>query len=357
MTSALLQAFDFQVSWCQEPAPFTALVLQRTRRWLERDAAAHAALDSLMPDPQAGALPLRWAAALHHLALQGVAPFAALWRKATMPNAGGFDSATENAVSRALLTAWSQHRLHLNQALSRAPQTNEVQRSAALLPGLLQVAHRTGLPVALLEIGASAGLNLWCDRYRYEHGIWGWGEAQAPLTLRSTWIGPKPAEAGTDLHIVQRAACDLHPVDLLQAGEALRLASFVWVDQVDRLQRLHLALQAVTEWMRVADLAVQAMPASAFVKAELARARPGQATVLMHSLVWQYLDDEEQRAIFTQIETAGQRATARAPLAWLRFEPPAANAAVELRCRLWPGRDDRLLARCHPHASSIEWLD
>ncbi len=367
MTSPLLQAFDWQVQWCQGPAPFTALVLQRTRQWLQRDAQAHAALAAFTADPLAGAVPLRWAAALHHLALQGVAPFATLWRSALAPPAQrpplatpaptGFDAGAAEAISRAVQAAWLHHRSHMDQALSRAPQTNEVQRSAALLPGLLFIADQTKLPVALLELGASAGLNLWCDRYRHDHGAWSWGDVQAPLTLRSEWVGPVPAEAGTDLRIAHRAGCDPHPLNLHQAGEPLRLASFIWPDQTERMARLRSAMQAVEGWMRVADLAIQARPASAFVKRELATPRPGLATVLMHSVVWQYLDDEEQRAIFTQVEVAGQRATAKAPLAWLRFEPPTADGNVELRCRLWPGRGDRLLARCHPHASRIEWLE
>ena len=72
--SALLRAFDFQVQWCREPAPFTAQVLQRTRLWLEQDEAAHAAFAALSADPMAGAVALRWAAALHHLALRGLQP-------------------------------------------------------------------------------------------------------------------------------------------------------------------------------------------------------------------------------------------------------------------------------------------
>lgn len=374
--SPLLDAFDRQVLWCKTAAPFTALVLQRTRLWLQRDAHAHAVLtaaalgSSQRADPLAAAIPLRWAAALHHLALQGVAPFAGLWPSTakglhsaaadvTAAGAAAPSPQLNAAIGRALQVAWLKHRPQLDRALAHPPQTNEVQRSAALLPALLFVAAQTKLPLVLLELGASAGLNLWCDRYRYEHGVWQWGDPAAPLTLRSEWLGQSPevnTEASTDLRVVYRAGCDLHPVDLTQPDEALRLASFVWADQADRLQRLRSAAAAVVPWLQAAGTPVAAKPASAFLKAELARARPGTATVLMHSVVWQYLGDEEQRLIFTQLEGAGQRATDNAPLAWVRFEPPAADGHVELRCRIWPGRQDMLLARCHPHGSRIEWV-
>lgn len=370
-TSPLLDAFDRQVLWCQTAAPFTALVLQRTRLWLQRDPHAHAVLtaaalgSSQQADPLAAAIPLRWAAALHHLALQGVAPFAGLWPStAAGPGAAAGGAAASSpqvkaAIGRALQVAWLKHRPQLDRALAHPPQTNEVQRSAALLPALLHVAAQTRLPLALLELGASAGLNLWCDRYRYEHGVWQWGDPAAPLVLRSEWLGPGPAaasEASTDFRVMYRAGCDLRPVDLTQSDEALRLASFVWSDQADRLQRLRSAAAAVVPWLQAVGTPVVAKPASAFLKAELAHARLGTTTVLMHSVVWQYLGDEEQRLIFTQLESAGQRATANAPLAWVRFEPPAADGHVELRCRIWPGRGDKLLARCHPHGSRIEWL-
>ena len=55
------------------------------------------------------------------------------------------------------------------------------------------------------------------------------------------------------------------------------------------------------------------------------------------------------------MEAAGEAATAAAPVAWLSFEPPRADMRVELRCRVWPGGEDRLLAVCHPHGARVEW--
>ena len=345
--TALLDAFDRQVAWCRQPSPFSARVLARSRHWLEGNPQARAVMSALDADPLAAAVSLRWLAALHHLALRGLQPWASLWPPATR-------AVTDEALDTAIDTAWQTQQPALRTALALPPQTNEVQRSAALLPGLLHVAAQTTLPLALIEIGASAGLNLWCDRYRHEHGAWTWGDPASALTLRSEWLGtPPPAPP---LTIAQRSACDAMPIDLTQPGEGLRLASFIWADQPERLARLRAAQSMAVACMAQSGLRVQAARAADFVRQQLQQRSPGQALVLMHSVVWQYIAQTEQADISAQMQAAGHAATAEAPLAWLRFEPPAPDKAVELRCRFWPGGDDQLLARCHPHAARIEWL-
>ncbi|MDP3083659.1 MAG: DUF2332 family protein [Rubrivivax sp.] len=350
----LLAAFARQQAWCEGVSPFTARLLARGQIWLSGNPEAHAVLAAVASDPLAAAVALRWVAALHHLALRGCAPWADLWPPAP---AGASDAALDGAIAM----AWQTQRSHLGAALALPPQTNEVQRSAALLPGLLHVAASTGLPLALLEIGASAGLNLWCDRYRHEHGAWQWGHPDAALHLRAEWLGPPPP-LGVDLRILRRAACDAHPVDIAQPAERLRLASFIWPDQADRLARLAAAQPIAAACMAAEGMAVQALPAVRFLAEQLAPAAtdgpaaPDVATVVMHSVVWQYIPAAEQAAITALLDAAGRLATAAQPLAWLRFEPPAADEGVELRCRLWPDGRDRLLARAHAHVQRIEWL-
>ncbi|MDE2146986.1 MAG: DUF2332 family protein [Burkholderiales bacterium] len=77
---------------------------------------------------------------------------------------------------------------------------------------------------------------------------------------------------------------------------------------------------------------------------------PFTARVLERSRRWLALDAAAHDAL------AAERARTDAPLAWLRLEPRASDGMTALRCRLWPDGTDRLLARCHPHASRIEWL-
>ena len=354
----LLQAFARQEGWCKTLSPFSSRVLQRSRLWLEADAAPRAAFEALATDPLAAAVALRWLGALHHLALRGLQPWAALW-----PPSNGAATASDEALDAAVRAAWYDQPALVQTALAGPPQTNEVQRSTALLPGLLHVAARTaGLPLVLLEIGASAGLNLWCDRYRHEHcdaqgqARWAWGDVAAPLTLRSEWRGHVPNEASTDLRVVRRAGCDAKPINLRDADPALRLASFIWPDQPERLSRLRAAAGAAVGWMAQEGLDVQACPAAAFVAKELQALRPGHVTVLMHSVVWQYIAPAEQAAVQASVEAAALAASNTAPLAWLRLEPPAVDQPVELRCQIWPGGQEHLLARAHPHGAWVEWL-
>ena len=344
----LLQAFDRQITWCQQPSPFGARVLARSRSWLARHEEPLKLLSALADDPLAAAVSLRWLAGLHHLALLGHQPWASLWPPARQ-------AWTDDELDQAIHLAWSQQRAHLLAALAGPPQTNEVQRSAALLPGLLHIAHRTGQPLVLAEIGASAGLNLWCDHYRHDHGKanWAWGNPAAGLTLSCEWTGHPPPLA--PLRILRRAGCDRSPVDLARAGEDLRLVSFVWADQAERLSRVRAAIGVVANHMNQEGVPIRAQRAADFVREELAN-RPAQGTwVLMHSVVWQYIDAAEQADIEAQMELAGQRATTAAPLAWLRMEPLKADLRVELRCRIWPGGADELLAVCHPHGAWVQW--
>ncbi len=351
VASPLLRAFDVQVQWCRDPAPYTSRVLQRTRQWLAAETAAHAAFSAQADDPLAAAMALRWAGALHHLALRGLQPWAGLW-----PPAGSGLQVSDAELDAAIVTAWREQPATVHAALQRPPQTNEVKRSVALLPGLLWVAARAQQPVNLLEIGASAGLNLWCDHYRYDHGRWCWGDHAAALTLHSDWQGDVPREAGANLQVIRRAACDVYPIALDDPDEGLRLASFIWPEQAERLARLNTARTEVARLMAARGVAVQALPAADFLAGELAAPPSACATVVMHSVVWQYIPAAEQTAIIATVEAAGARADAASPLAWLRFEPRAGDGQIELRCRYWPGGADHLLARCHPHGEQLTWL-
>jgi hypothetical protein len=348
----LLQAFDRQIGWCSQPSPFGARVLTRSRHWLAAHDEALTAVAAVADDPLVGAVALRWLSGLHHLALLGRAPWAGLWSPAG-------PAADDAALDDAIESAWCTQRAHMQAALAGPPQTNEVQRSAALLPGLLHIAAQTQRPLALAEIGSSAGLNLWCDQHRYRFDAataeeaWVWGDPAAALGLQCDWTGGRPSLAPLDIR--HRAGCDALPVDLLQPGQDLRLASFIWPDQPERLARLRAAVGVARQCMAQQGVRVQRALAADFVRTQLERRPEGVAWVLMHSVVWQYIDAGEQADIQARMQAAGAAATAASPLAWLRFEPPQADLRVELRCRLWPGGQDTLLAVCHPHGNWAQW--
>ncbi len=347
----LLAAFSAQVDWCAKlQSPYMVALLERSIAHLRADAAAAASLAAATEDPHAGLLPLRWAAAFHDLALQRREPWASLVETAVRLGPAG--AADFDAAIEALLL---DERPHLASFLGSAPQTNEVQRSVALLPGLLHIANVTGLPLHLLEVGASAGLNLWCDRWFHDHDVWRWGDPASPLRLQAEWRGPVPPQ-GVTLSIAGRSGCDLAPVDIRQPTHRRRLAAYVWADQIDRLRRLHVALEAAAQWQVAEGLIIEPAAAAAYAARELAQSREGHTTVIFHSIVWQYLRAEDQQRLREVIEVAGARATAAAPLAWLSLEHPAGAPTPELRCRIWPGGPTRLLARAHPHGNWVEWL-
>ena len=116
------------------------------------------------------------------------------------------------------VTAWpvmrrviADHPDELHEALAIAPQTNEVGRSVALLVGLFDLASATGCRrVRLLELGASAGLNLLLDRFRVIGDGWSWGPEASPVQLLEAVQGPV---VPTELEIVDARGCDLDPVD------------------------------------------------------------------------------------------------------------------------------------------------
>ena len=126
-------------------------------------------------DPTQSMLGLRMMAAVHRLVLDGKAP--ALAR--LYPSAGGqVDTDRAWPEFRSLLV---ERREEVCELTARPCQTNEVGRSAALLGGFLVIARETGLPLRLLEIGASAGLNLCFDRYFYSGAGVSFGDPDSPV--------------------------------------------------------------------------------------------------------------------------------------------------------------------------------
>jgi hypothetical protein len=345
---SLADAWSRQIAWCDgNGSPFTARVLEAA--WADRECGG--ALAALLPDwpgdAGADAVPLRVAGALHAMALDGSdAALAALYP----PRRSDWDAALgPAAVQRAL----ASQRERVAAYLRVAPQTNEIGRSAMLLPGFAEVARITGLPLATFEIGASAGLNQLWHRFRYDYGSVQWGDAASDVAIRAEWRGsaavpPLPER----IDIASQAACDLAPIDLRVDGAALRLLSYVWPDQSERLERLRAAI-ALAQRLALRVDAADALP---WVQRALATPHAGQATVLYHSVMWQYLPAATREALRSAIDAAGARATRDMPLAWLAFEPPNVDAHMELRLTLWPGGSARVLARAHPHGRWIEWL-
>jgi hypothetical protein len=293
------------------------------------------------------ALALRLMGAVHRLVLERRAPALAMF----YPSVGG--TADPDGAWPAFRDVVVEHREELARLLDRPPQTNEVGRAASLIGGLLHVVDRWPGPLRLFEIGASAGLNLRADRFRVEladgSGI---GPYDSPVVLADPWLGHRPPGAGL-LHIVERRGCDTDPVDPTTQEGRLRLTSFVWPDQPARLERLRGALQIAAQ----VPAPVVRRAAGDFV-ADL-RLAPGSTTVLWHSIMWQYLDDQERSDIVTRLGSLGETADADARLAHLSLEPrrrtPASDHEVLVVLRTWPGGEERVLGAALAHGIPTTW--
>lgn len=291
----------------------------------------------------ADAAPLRLLGGLHDLVLSGEDPAlaAAYPQQDQMVDAAGAWPQARRAMA--------EHAERLARFMDHEPQTNEVRRSACLLGGFLAVAKQTGLPLRCFEIAASAGLNLSWDRYRYELGGAGWGPHSAVL-LPTDWSGPPP-ELDAKVEVIERAACDRRPIDLTDQVQRRRLLAYVWPDQYERLARIRAAIDIALEQ----DVQVERADAVAWTKRVAAPAE-GAATVIYHSVFWQYMPPASQVELRQAIEHHGSLATAEAPMAWLRMEPPPEDmAAMQIRLTVWPGGEERILAVVHPHGAFVRW--
>jgi hypothetical protein len=342
--SILIHAFEQQIDWCNRlGSPFTAAVLNVILADLMAGGITAALVGDWPGDPAADAVPLRLAGALHALVLSGqeigLAP-------CYPPSVSG----RPGNLRLTILATLAEHIDIIRDFLTSPPQTNEVGRSGVLLGGFLTIAARTAMPLHLLEIGASAGLNTIWDRYRYRIGNDTWGDPASPVLLAPEWSGGSPPLAAHP-QVAGRNACDIAPVDLSDPLQRLRLKAFIWADQTERLARLDAAIHLAQE----ACVAVERADAAAWLRHHLAQPRSGQVTVLYHSIMWQYMPQATRHDITAQMQAAAARATATAPLAWLRFEPPTPDQRPELRLTLWPDGTDQLLATAHAHGTSVAW--
>jgi hypothetical protein len=294
-------------------------------------------------DPPLSMLPLRFLGAVHRAVLKGGAPELSRY----YPSVGG--SVDLERVWPAFRTTVDRLRGQLRTEIEAPVQTNEVARSAALLGGFLLVARDTGLPLEVLEVGASAGLLLHWDSYLYRAGGTGWGPPDSPVHF-DDFLASGRFPFGVEAAVAARAGCDAAPLEPGSEHDSITLRGFVWPDQVERFE----ALTAALELARSRPVEVERADAGAWCERRLETLDRGVATVLYHSLVLQYLSDDTRERMLAAIEGAGERATDEAPFAWLRMELGGDEADVRLT--RWPGGDERLVARAHYHGRPVRWL-
>ncbi|MFM6951162.1 MAG: DUF2332 domain-containing protein, partial [Novosphingobium sp.] len=312
----VVAAFDNQVAYCtQAGATVTARVVAALRDLLQQGEPG-ALLDAIRAwpgAPLADALPLRVAGAIHALHLKGLETDLAV----IYDNRSGTDDAA--IVAKAIRT----HETELLPWLDGPPQTNEAGRSCNFIAAMLWLAAQ-GLPPRFqcLEIGSSAGINLMLDRYHYDLAGEQVGPEPGAMQFKPEWQGNPPPDQA--IEIVSTIGCDVAPVDLTDPAQALRLKAYIWPEHTVRFERM---AAAIAEAGKAAPDLVQ-MNAADFIEAELAKPQDaGTTRVLMHSIVWQYVPEDQQKRVTAAMEAAGAKATAERPLAWISLE---ANRVLHL---------------------------
>jgi hypothetical protein len=339
-------AFRQQATDCRRlGSPFNALVCEVLSERLDASTRFGRIIDTWQGAPVPDALALRAAGALHGLARSGRCERLTAQYP---PHARGEPDPLWTAIAEALIA----HEDFICEYLDRPPQTNEVGRSSVLLGGALQIAERTGLALDWHEIGASAGLNLAFDQYRYDFGSVHWGDMDSPVRIRSSWEGRLPPLTAR-LHVAERAGADLNPLLATSAVLRERLISYVWPDQSERIERTLAALSVVagTPW------GVERAGAAEWVTQRFAPPlRQDRVHVLAHTIVWQYLSQSDRDAITTVMNDAGRLATERAQVAWLCMEADDVRDGAGLHLTLWPGGKRNLIGRADFHGRWIRWL-
>ena len=242
-----------------------------------------------------------------------------------------------------------------SEILVRLTQTNEPLRCAALMPVLARIAG----PIALLEVGTSAGLCLYPDRYSYTYDS---GEplhptdAPSEVMLYCATNGLEPAPTRLP-HIVWRAGIDLEPLDVRDADDTRWLETLIWPGQHERLERLRGAMRIARADppLLVAGDVTDALPG-------LAAQAPADATlVVMSSGVLVYIA-RPQRDRFAEV-------VASLDARWLSLEAAGLFTDVadaieqttgvtpaELPGRFALSLDQRPLAFVAPHGDRIDWF-
>jgi hypothetical protein len=235
-------------------------------------------------------------------------------------------------------------------ALGRSLQTNDPSRLAPILPLLAQIPG----PLALLEVGASAGLCLYPDRYSYrfgDHPVLNPADGPSPVLIETAVSGRFPVPDRLP-EIVWRAGIDLNPIDVRNPDEANWLRALLWPDNDQRARNLDAAIDIVAQ---EAPLVIQgdlneALPA-------MIRRVPADATlVIFHSALMAYVSQERAETFVNTVLAL--------PCHWISSElddvVPGVDADVFGSESAHPfsfvvAMDSRPVARAHPHGSWVAW--
>jgi hypothetical protein len=293
-------------------------------------------------------VPNLFLAAVHFLLLTGVqAPLAAFYPSLSSTPAS---SADPYPSFRAFCL---EHREEILGLIStRLVQTNEVRRCGCLVPAFTPIAQQAeGRPLALVEIGASAGLNLLWDRYGNDYGIGRrYGDPRSPVQIVCELRGARqvPLPAVWPM-VATRVGLDLNPIDVRDGDAALWLRALVWPDEVGRAGLLQQAMQVAQDDppRLLAGNALDLLPEV------LATVPSDQSLCVFHThTVNQFPPDARTRLSALLTEHALGRDLYRVSIEWLGQTSPR----LELTAYKDGVQTEHLLAYCGSHGEWLEWL-
>ena len=229
---------------------------------------------------------------------------------------------------------------------TRITQTNEVSRCSFLLPGF-GVAHQSagGRPLALIDVGCSAGLHLRWDRYQYDYGSARVGDPRAAVSIACELRGPgMPPLPASFPECRFRLGIDLNPVDLRNPTERRWFDALLWPDQPARRR---LAAAAIEELLGDPPALVKGDAVDVLAE-QLERVPSDTSLVVYNSAALCQGGVVEQHAI-AKVLTAF---SSRRPLHWLHCE------SLEMRLRAIDGGRivETRLANIDGHGRWLEWL-
>ncbi len=330
----------------------------------------------LEPAPLPQRRPLLLLAAVHYLLLSGDEhPLAAYYDTVAEVRGHPADMAPDGDVATAFADFCRTHRAALKDLIAtRTTQTNEVGRCTSLLPGLCHIAaqYRWQEPLALLDLGTSAGLNLLFDDYSYTYHPAAGGSDRAAGTAGSAVA--LQCEARDDAALLpelrlpdmaERVGLDLSPVDPFSDDAALWLLACQWPDNPARFGRLRAALANVRASPRPPRLE----------RGDMVRDLPRVAAtiggdgplVVFHSWVAAYLDEAQQRTLIDEIRALGEARPVHHLYCETPFETPGLPTPSSPVPREGPdlattlvhigpgGAEPARLADTHPHGYWIRW--
>ena len=327
------EAFAFQGKACASlGSPFMGRLMPLIGERLSRGAVADRVLGwEGDPSPYGDSVPLRLAGALHALKIEGLA-LGEVYPPVDVPN-----DALWSAVEAALV----EHEARVLHWLDSAPQTNEVRRSAVLIPALAMVAREfPGKPVELLELGCSAGLNLRCDRFRLDLPGGGIGAEGSPVRLAPKWRGaPIPGDLPD---VVARRGIDLNPLDPVR--DRVRLLAYLWPDQDDRIARTEAAIAVARE----VPAGIEAGDAGVWAGRVLSEPAPDRVRVVYHTIAWQYFPETTKARALEAMKTTSS------PIVRVAMEADGGDGA-RLSLTHYPTGEERELGRADFHGRWVDW--